>query len=486
MGVRYNLSPNPACANDATGWSSSPSGYARSTSVDAALPRATGFEGAGAADVNTPRAAVTPGASYVFSVSIKALAAQNFGASVNFYTALSGGSFISNSGNVGQPAMSTGNIQRIVLGPITAPAGAASAQFKLAGLDAGGAEITAVRVSPSTGDLAADSEYFDGSTPGAAWDGAAGSSTSTTRVIVESIGLADSWGKTSTAVGPVGSDGLAFAESFSIAASGAAVELVAIADAFLIARAEYDAQRGRVRIEAFTFPAAVTAMRVSSRVVGGHYALVRGGLVPVLDGYAVRPVDDYEYPAGRDVEYLIEGLDEGSQVVTTATVLRLGAEDRPWIKVIADPASNVRVVLLDEPVEITRPARTALYDVQGRSDPVVVSDVAGSRRFTVRVVVEGDAAADDLDETLALGTPIYLQVPPGGPVPSIYGSVGEFSRVRSRRRSDRWIFTLPLVEVAAPPPTIAGTFATWASVLSDYASWDALLAGESTWREVAA
>lgn len=451
------------------------------------LPRPYAFAGAGAGDVNVPRAAVTPGESYVFSLSVRALAAQDFAASVNFYTALSGGSFISNSGAVDQDNLTAGQTDRIVLGPYVAPAGAASAQFKLQGVDAGGLQVTAVRVSPSSGNLAEDSEYFDGATPGASWDGTTGASTSTYRVFTDAIGLADSWSKSATAEGPVGSDAIGLSETFGVAASSTLAELVSFADSFLIASVSYDSSRGRVRVEAFTFPDAVAAMRVSSRTVGKPFSLIRGGLIPVIGGLAVRPADDYEYAAGVTTEYLIEGLaSDGVTVLSTARVSRDGSGDRPWLKVIADPASNVPVVLFDEPVRITRADRTALYDVVGRSDPIIVSDVAGSRRFTVRLVVESTAAADELDETLALGTPIYLQVPPDGPCPSVYASVGEYDRVRSSRKSTRWIFTLPLTEVAAPPSTVYGTFATYATVLEDHASYDALLDAVATYRELAA
>ena len=458
----------------------------RPAPADTDLPRPTGFTGTDAADVNTPRAAVTAGQQYVFSLSVEALAGQQFGASVNWYsTPSSGGSYLGNTGAVGQDAMLDGDTTRVVIGPYTAPVGAQGAQFKLNGVDAGGIRVTAVRVAPSTGDLALDSLFFDGDTAGATWDGTEGSSTSTWRLLADTWPLTETFSIAETALGPVGADTWPATEAFSVVASGAVADDWAWRDGFLIASLEFDPTRGRVRLEAFTFPAEVAAMRVRSRTVGGAWAPVRGGIVSVLDGHALRPVDDYEYAAGHVTDYLIEGIDEGGTVLASAQVSRDGAADRPWLKVIADPASNRRIVLLDEVVRISRPSRQALYDVQGRSDPVVVSDVAGSRRFTVRLVATGDADADALEATLALGAPVYLQVPPGGPIPSVYASIGDVQRERTRRGGTRWIFTLPVTEVAPPPATVAGSFATYARVLADHASYDALLDAVGSYRELA-
>lgn len=492
--VAYEVRPTAGPTGVRTSTSTNASGNAwgasalaiRPAPIDASvLPRPYAYQGTTAGDVNTPRAAVTPGESYVFSLSVRALAAQDFAASVNWYSALSGGSFISNTGAVDQDDLIAGQTDRIVIGPYVAPAGAASAQFKLNGADAGGLQVTAVRVSPSSGDLDEDSEFFDGETAGATWDGAVGGSTSTFRILTETITFSDGFSKSETALGPVGSDAFGFSEVFSIAAASTAVDEFTFADSFLVASASFDETIGRVRIEAFTFPDVVTAMRVSSRIVGRTWQLLRGGLVPVIGGLAVRPVDDFEYAAGYVTEYLIEGLDEAEAVRTSAVVSRDGAGDRPWLKFIANPASNTRVVLVDEPVRISRPARTALYDVQGRSDPVVVSDVHGSRRLTVRVVVDTPAAAEQLDATLALGVPLYLQVPPGGPVPSVYATVGDYEWEPPTRTSPRSIFTLPLTEVAAPPPTIAGAFATYQTVLDTYPTYEAVLAAVATYRELA-
>lgn len=450
------------------------------------LPRATGWTGTAATDSNTPRAQMTAGSAYVFSVSIHAIADQSFNMLVNFYDAASGGAFVGNSGPTVPASLTAGQTQRFVLGPYTAPAGTVSGHLKFNDIDPGGVRITAIRCSPSTGDLTRDGDYFDGDTPGAVWDGAAGDSTSTWRVFEETFALGESFSKSQTASGPVFGDPFEFGESFAIAAASTVTDTFGFVDGFLIAALSFDAGRGRVRVEAFTFVEGVIAVRVSRRPVGGTFEPVRGGQVAVLDGRMLRLVDDYEYPAGVDAEYLIEGVSDVGQVLQQATVRRGGAGDRPWLKFITDPASNQPLTLVDEPVRVERPSRASLYDVQNRSTPVVVSDVHGSRRCTIRAVTDTPAAAERLDDALRRGVPVYLQVPPDGPAPTLYATVGDYSWSPPARGSRRSIFTIPLVEVDPPPAAITEATTTWQTVLDTYPTWRDVLAQVPTWRELLA
>ncbi len=249
----------------------------------------------------------------------------------------------------------------------------------------------------------------------------------------------------------------------------------------------YDAARGRVRIDASSFATGVTSARVSWRRVagGGQWATVRGGVVPVASNIMVRPADDYEFPAGEDITYLVEGLTDAGVVVESAQVARSAVGDRVWLKIVASPASN-RPVTLTGWSPIRRQSRSATYDVEGRSDPVVVSGVHSSRTVTVVLVTHSHEETEALDAALKLGQPVFLQVPKGVGLPTLYASVGDFEHVPLSTRSARSRWTLPLVEVAPPPPSVHGAFETWQTVLDQYATWADLLAAKATWREVAA
>lgn len=485
MPLERNLFPNPALANNATGWISAPSGYARSTSIDAALPRTTGIEGSVAGDVNTPRALVSGGQQYVFSVSIAAQSAQTFGMLVNFYDGTTGGAFLGNSGATVPVNLSAGQSARFVLGPYTAPTGTQSCTLKFNDIDAGGCEITAVRCAPYSGDVVADGLYFDGASPGAVWDGTAGDSTSSRRLFVETVTTTDTFNRVSTALGPVATDTATAVDAFTGVASGTVLDNAYAVDGFLIAQLEYDEERGRVRVSAFTFADTVTRVRVRRRSLpNGNFEDVRGGTVDAVGGFMVRPVDDYEYPAGVNAEYEIVGLTDNGQEVQRSTLRRNASNDKVWLKFVANPQLNRRVDLVGWG-EVARKSRAEIFEVVGAKEPVMVTDVFGSRSVTVEFVTHTPEDTKALDDALSEGFPIFFQVPVKLQLPTLYASVGDYSYKALTPSSVRSRWTVPLREVAAPPASvIVGSTRTYADGLADYPTYAQSIAAKSTYREL--
>lgn len=488
MTVAQNLCPNPALANNDTGWVPTPAGsYARATAVDASLPRTTGYAGSAIADINSPRYQTTPGQQYVISVSMHAIAAQSFGLLSNWYNASSGGSFVSATGNV-SVSLAAGATTRVVLGPYTAPAGSVSGHLKFNDIDAGGIEITAFRCAPYTGDLTADGAYLDGNSPGAQWDGTAGSSTSAIRSFTDTATFASTWGNVSTVVAgytPV-TDSVAAGDSFAAVATGPITDGLYFVDGFLVASLSFDAKRGRVRIDAFTFAPGVTHAVVSRRDASGKYQLIRGGNVPTIAGRFSRTVDDYEYAAGEDAEYLIEGRTDTELTVQRATLKRLGAGDKTWLKFVAAPRYNRRINLVGWS-KIRRRARAGHFDVKGRSAPVVTSDVHASRLVTVQFITRDQGDTDALDLALGSGIPIYLQVPKGVQLPTLYASVGDYEFGEpSKLDSGHALFSVPLTEISAPSAAVLGSLNSYLSVATDNRTYDELLSTYDTYERLAA
>jgi hypothetical protein len=64
---------------------------------------------------------------------------------------------------------------------------------------------------------------------------------------------------------------------------------------------------------------------------------------------------------------------------------------------VANPQLNHRIHLTDWSA-ISRDARSEVFEVVGRSDPVVVSDVHGSRRTTVEIITPTVNETKALDE----------------------------------------------------------------------------------------
>jgi hypothetical protein len=481
-GLRTNLSTNPACGTNATGWTG-PSGWARSTSVDAALPRATGFEGTVAGDVTTPLAQVTSGEQYFWAVWVKAVVDQAATMQVSYYSNVGGTTFVGNSGAAVALSMTAGDVTRFVLGPYTVPSTAVSGQLKISSLD-GAAEFTAHQVELADSfDL-----YFDGASPGAEWSGTAQNSTSTVRQSLDTVAVGETFSIVASSTGPTPwTDTATVGESFAISATGAGLaDSARVRDGFLISSLEWDPGRGRNRVSAFTFDFAVVTARVSRRRVrdGGVWETVRGGEVPVVNGRMVRPADDYEFPSGIDLDYRIEGVTVTGAVLATATIRRQSVADSVWLKFIAQPSLNLPLTFMGR-TEVSRPSRTAVFDVQGRPDPVVVSDVHSSRRMSIRCKTETPAETAKLDHALSQGLPCYLQVPETINTPSLYAMIGDYQHEAPAIKSMRSVFTIPLIEVAAPAATIVSPGETWQNLLDNYGTWELVMAGNPTWLGIA-
>lgn len=164
----------------------------------------------------------------------------------------------------------------------------------------------------------------------------------------------------------------------------------------------------------------------------------------------------------------------------TATVTPM--LDSAWIKNPQRPSLN-RKVTISGLSDITRPARSSTFDVIGRTMPVAISDVQGSRRLTVTVMTQTLAEAADFDQAFASGLPVFLQACElGAAVPTLYATVGEVTVRRGQSvRAGRRFFDLPLTECAPPASTVYGDTYTWQDVISDYATWADVLADVATW-----
>lgn len=160
----------------------------------------------------------------------------------------------------------------------------------------------------------------------------------------------------------------------------------------------------------------------------------------------------------------------------TPTVLRFR------IKNPTRPALNMYIEPLDM-TDVTRPSRAGIFDVQGRTLPVIISDVQGSRRFSLDIDVAGYSNRDAVDQKLASGDPMYLETPAGSQsLPRMYFTAGDVSYKEDAKLMGTFTFTIPMTECAAPAATIAGQTYTYADVTANYATYAAVLAGVSSYQ----
>lgn len=159
------------------------------------------------------------------------------------------------------------------------------------------------------------------------------------------------------------------------------------------------------------------------------------------------------------------------------------ALDGVWIKSLRRPFLNRQVTVLDYS-DIERPGRVGVFEVLGRSTPVAVTDVRGSRRWTMMILAEDETEATALDTMLLSGDLQFVHVPGDCRVPGGYVVVGDTTERKTRPHAVRRHFDLPLTEVAAPGPNVVGTLSTWQTVISNYATWADLIADKATWADV--
>lgn len=218
-----------------------------------------------------------------------------------------------------------------------------------------------------------------------------------------------------------------------------------------------------------------------------NYTTVRGATaVPITTGCELeRTVDDYEFPVGPEITYRVRSFTEDGTLATTSLCYITVDQPDVWIKSIGRPFLNQRVNCVLNPSPITRQARNGVFDIVGRSFPVAVTDVRGSRRVTVRVVTQTTQERQDMDLLLASGDPVYYQTPADHPLPTMYAVIEDTTESRpvlNRRCNNDWrLFELPSIEVAAPAADVVGSTSTWQTVVSTYATWADVLAAHSTW-----
>jgi len=152
-----------------------------------------------------------------------------------------------------------------------------------------------------------------------------------------------------------------------------------------------------------------------------------------------------------------------------------------WIKSISRPFLNTAVEGFDT-INVTRRPRHGVFDVVGRSYPVAVTDLRGSREFDLHVVARSETDRDRLDLVFASGDPVFLHVPPEWPIPSLYAVIDTVSD--DRPVPGTHLFTLPMIQVAAPAADIVGATATYQTVVNNYATYTDVLAAFATYQDI--
>lgn len=247
----------------------------------------------------------------------------------------------------------------------------------------------------------------------------------------------------------------------------------------------FDATLGRVRVEAFSLGSLATYAVVDRSTDGITWTTVRGGAAVELDATQNLPVpvDDYEWSAVATT-YRVRSYSSGGGLEVTVSDSITPTLDGPWLKSIARPFLNQEVEFGGDQLPIMRRPRGGVFDIVGRSLPVAVTDVRGSRQYTVILRTETAQAAEDLDLLLASGDILFThgsqcRVPSG-----VYWFVGDVEQLQPLAEDEWRLTTIEVIEVAAPGPDVVGATSSWQTVINAYATWSDVIAANASWADL--
>lgn len=211
--ARTNLCPNPALANNATGWFG---GTGRVTGLTG-FTRTTGYAVSAAGDPIAARGDVAGNTAYTFSAFLRPQITGDVEVQINWYNA--GGAYVATS------AAQTFNLpaNTIVRVWVTATAPPTAASGGLVVVTPGG--LGQLIWTQALYELGTELRpWFDGSSPGGAWTGTAGNSTSTipddqANVGTDSVALTDT-GAVSTTLTGTDAGGWAEAAATAVVSTG--------------------------------------------------------------------------------------------------------------------------------------------------------------------------------------------------------------------------------------------------------------------------
>jgi len=176
-------------------------------------------------------------------------------------------------------------------------------------------------------------------------------------------------------------------------------------------------------------------------------------------------IEDYEAPLGVPVYYRMESVEPGSTSVERrdSDTVTVEHEDANWAWLTDPGRPGIGLpVLVKQAPEWKQGIDQTVYRVRGRSTPVVLSDVRGSREGDLVAWTTSDEERDAMRFLLSTGNVLLWRCAPGTGEPDVYVSVAEVAFPRVVPRADeQWReWALPLAEVDMPTGGQAGS-ATW-------------------------
>lgn len=255
--------------------------------------------------------------------------------------------------------------------------------------------------------------------------------------------------------------------------------------------ATYDATRSEVVLAASgaaVLPATTASIIIDrfDTAVLTNPDLVRGGTQAATTASTIA-LRDREFTPGVLNTYRLRAYNGAGVLLATTTATVTPAPTATWIRSPTRPFLDQTVTVV-EASAVAMPARAGTFEVLGRRLPVALTEVRGSRRYTLTITTATKAERTALELFFSFGDVLLFQPPGDCDLPGpLYASVGDVQvENRGAHDSPRRYFVLPVTEVAAPDASIVGATITYAGAASTWASYTALNAATASYAALAA
>jgi hypothetical protein len=226
------------------------------------------------------------------------------------------------------------------------------------------------------------------------------------------------------------------------------------------------------------------------RVVGSRETLIRSGVrAPLTAGDWVG--SDYEVPLGVQVTYRADLFDAANGVavedVASAPMVQPPlATGRIYLHNVSNPGA-ILSPQVEEMDAMSRESKATVYDVVGRSAPVVVSATRSSRTGSLQLLTRTLEERDALWALFEATDVLLLRSSPEYGIGNIYLVAQNVSEERVTRLGyyPHRRFTVEWVETGSPVGSaLTAANNSWQVVTTGASTWEVLMGIRDNWSEV--
>lgn len=237
----------------------------------------------------------------------------------------------------------------------------------------------------------------------------------------------------------------------------------------------------------FTFTdTTVTAARVERIDEGSVATTLRASAALTFTGGAAVVVVDHEIPLDAWVYYRVTQLTPTGSETGTSAWVAVASGGASWLKDPAFPSRSLRLDEVSSITELTRTARSGVFNILDRVEPVVIAARRSAPTGELVCFTATDDQRRSMLDLLSRGQILLLSTPHDYGLGNVYVHVGDVVETRvglAMNATRQW--TLPLTFVQRPLALgNAAMGMRWADVVYGYTSWSDLLATGMTWGQL--